>query len=79
MDGDFRVGPWLVQPNLNTVSRNGTAIRLEPKVMEVLVCLAGHAGEPLPKETLLRAVWPDTFVSEAVLSRCISELRRVFE
>jgi len=79
MDGDFRVGPWLVQPNLNTVSRNGAAIRLEPKVMEVLVCLAGHAGEPLPKETLLRAVWPDTFVSEAVLSRCISELRRVFE
>ncbi len=79
MDGDFRVGPWLVQPNLNTVSRNGTAIRLEPKVMEVLVCLAGHAGESLPKETLLQAVWPDTFVSEAVLSRCISELRRVFE
>ena len=79
MNDDFRVGPWLVQPNLNTVSRNGTAIRLEPKVMEVLVCLAGHAGEPLPKETLLQAVWPDTFVSEAVLSRCISELRRVFE
>jgi DNA-binding winged helix-turn-helix (wHTH) protein len=32
---DFRVGPWLVAPSLNTVSLNGTSIRLEPKVMEV--------------------------------------------
>src|SRR5215472_12596984 len=47
--------------------------------MEVLVCLAAHAGEALPKEQLLQTVWPDTFVSEDGLKRCISELRRVFE
>jgi len=76
---DFRVGPWLVKPSLNTISRNGTTLRLEPKVMEVLVCLAGRPGEAFPKETLLQTVWPDTFVSEDVLKRCISELRRVFE
>ena len=78
VDGDFRLGSWLVQPNLNTVSCNGTTTRLEPKVMEVLVCLAKHAGDPLPKERLLQAVWPDTSVSDDVLSRSISELRRVF-
>lgn len=79
MTSDFRVGPWLVKPSLNVISSNGTTVRLEPKVMEVLVCLAGHAGEALPKETLLQTVWTDTFVSEDVLKRCISELRRVFE
>lgn len=79
MTSDFRVGPWLVKPSLNIISRNGTTLRLEPKVMEVLLCLAGHAGEALPKETLLQTVWPDTFVSEDVLKRCISELRRAFE
>jgi len=79
VDGDFRIGPWSVQPRLNTVSRNGTSAHLEPKVMQVLVCLAQHAGEPLPKETLLRAVWSDTFVSDDVLIRSIYELRRVFE
>ena len=47
--------------------------------MEVLVCLAGHAGEAISKETLLQTVWPGTFVSDDVLKRCISELRRVFE
>jgi adenylate cyclase len=76
---DFRVGPWLVSPSLNTVSRNGTSARLEPKVMEVLVCLAGHAGETIAKENLVQTVWPDTFVSDDALKHCISELRRLME
>jgi TolB-like protein/DNA-binding winged helix-turn-helix (wHTH) protein len=79
VNGDFRIGPWLVQPGLNAVSRNGTVVRLEPKLMGVLVCLAEHPGEPLPKEKLLRAVWSDTFVTDDVLTRSIFELRRVFE
>ena len=79
MDGDFRVGRWLVQPTLNTISCNGSAVRLEPKVMEVLVCLASHAGKVASKETILKAVWVDTFVSDDVLTRAISELRRAFE
>ena len=79
MEGHFRLGPWLVQPSLNSVSRNDTSVHLTPKVMEVLVCLAEHAGEPVSKETLLQTIWPDTFVSEDVLKGSISELRRVFE
>ena len=79
MNSDFCVGPWLVQPGLNTVSHNGTSLRLEPKVMDVLVCLAQHAGQPIAKEDLLNKLWPGTFVSEDVLVRSISELRRVFE
>jgi transcriptional activator of cad operon len=79
LNGDFRVGTWLVQPNLNTVSRNGTSVRLEPKVMGVLVCLASQPAEPVPKEVILKTVWPDTFVTEDVLTRSISELRRTFD
>lgn len=47
--------------------------------MSVLVCLAEHAPNPVSKERLLQQVWPDTFVSEGVLTRSISELRRVFD
>ena len=79
MANGFRVGSWLVQPGLNIVSQNCTGTRLEPKVMEVLVCLASRAGEPVTKETILKTVWPETFVSDDVLTRSISELRRVFE
>ena len=79
MSGDFRVGAWTVRPNLNTISRNGLSVRLEPKVMQVLVCLAGQAGVPVSKEAILKTVWEGTFVSDDVLTRSISELRRVFE
>lgn len=79
MDGDFHLGDWLVEPRLNTISRNGATVRLQPKIMEVLVCLAQHAGEPVSKEKLLESVWPGTFVTDDVLTRAISELRRVFE
>jgi len=79
VDANFQVGSWLVKPGLNTVSQNGTTVHLEPKVMAVLVCLADHAGEPVAKEKLLQTIWPDTFVTDGVLIRSISELRRVFE
>jgi TolB-like protein/DNA-binding winged helix-turn-helix (wHTH) protein len=78
VNSDFRVGPWLVQPSLNTISQNGTSNRVESKMMGVLVCLAEHTGEVVPKEKLLQVVWPDTFVSDDVLKRSVSELRRVF-
>jgi Tol biopolymer transport system component/DNA-binding winged helix-turn-helix (wHTH) protein len=75
----FRIGEsHQVDPSLNSVTGPAGSTRVEPKVMQVLVCLAEHAGQVVAKERLIRTVWPDTFVSEDVLTRCISELRRVF-
>ncbi len=50
---------------------------LEPKVMAVLLTLAAHPNQVVHKDDLISAVWPDTFVSDDVLTRCISILRRV--
>jgi len=79
MANAFQIGPWVAKPSLNTLSLNGKTIHIEPKVMEVLVCLADEGGETISKEKLLETVWPGTFVTDDVLTRCISELRRVFE
>jgi len=78
LNEEFRVGAWLVEPSRNSVTCDGTTVRLEPKVMGVLLCLAGRPGQTVPRETLLQAVWPDTFVTDDVLKHSISELRRVF-
>src|SRR6516165_10319654 len=75
----LRVGSWIVDPSLNSMSCEGRSIRLEPKVMEVLLCLAQHPGETHSKEQLFQAVWPNTVVTEDVLKRCIAELRRAFD
>lgn len=79
MEGNFRVGKWFIEPTLNSISANGGTRRVEPKVMQVLVRLAERPGAVLPKEQLLRAVWPDIFVTEDVLTRSISELRKAFQ
>lgn len=78
MDGDFQIGAWRVAPKLNTLSLNGKTVRVEPKVMQVLVCLA-ESADVTSKEKLMRTVWADTFVTDDVLTRSISELRKVFE
>lgn len=79
MEGDFRVGPWRVQPRLNSISREARERRVEPKVMEVLVYLADRAGDVVTKEELIHALWPDVFVTDDVLLRCISELRKALD
>jgi len=76
--GDFRINDWLIQPQINTVERNGRTWHLEPKVMQVLLHLASHPDEVLSKERLIEAIWRDTFVGDDVLIRCISEIRYVF-
>ena len=79
MQNGFHVGDsHQVEPSLNRITGPAGSIRLEPKVMQVLVLLAAHAGQVVTKERLMQAVWPDAFVTDDVLTRAISELRRVF-
>ena len=79
MQNGFRIGEsHHVEPSLNRVTGPAGSIRMEPKVMQVLVCLAAHAGHVVGKERLMQTVWPDTFVGDDVLTRSISELRHVF-
>ena len=78
MQGDFRINDWLVQPQINSVEKDGKTWHLEPKVMQVLQHLASCPNEVLSKDRLLEAVWHNTFVGDDVLVRCISEIRYVF-
>lgn len=72
----FNVGRCLVEPRLGIIFINGNSIHIEPKVMEVLVCLAGRAGEVVSKDEILQTVWAGTFVTEQVLKVAVSELRK---
>ena len=78
MDDNFQIQEWVVSPKLNSLRCNGRMVHLEPKVMQVLVCLAG-SSDVVSKEKLMRTVWADTFVTDDVLTRSISELRKVFD
>ncbi len=78
MAREFHVGEWLVEPNLNCITRANEKVCVEPKVIEVLAYLADYPGEVLSKEQIIQAVWPDTYVSDEVLRYSITELRKAF-
>ena len=46
--------------------------------MQVLVELAMHSDQVVPKKRLFETVWQGTFVGDDVLIRCISEIRFAF-
>lgn len=79
MSGTFRIGEFLIDPQLNTITRDNQSTRLEPKVMQLLQRLSDTAGEVVSKDQLMRAVWTDTIVTDDVLTRAVSELRKAFQ
>jgi len=60
----FSLGPYVIEVPLNRVRRNGQTVQLEPKIMQVLLCLAKSHGQVVNREELIRSVWADTFVSD---------------
>lgn len=75
-DETLYLAGWEVCPRQNRLVKTGHEIILEPKVMDVLLCLAAARGETVSRDDLLNAVWPDTHVSDDSLHRAISLLRR---
>src|ERR1051326_4205161 len=51
-------------------------IKLRPKAFAVLTFLLGRPGHLVTKEELFTAVWPETFVGEAVLKVAIRQIRQ---
>ena len=72
---NFKIGEWLVERNLGRLSSTRQTVRLEPQVMKVLVYLASRHGEVVTKDALIDTQWPTSVVSDAAVSRCISQIR----
>lgn len=74
----FRIGDWRIDPALDEISRDGRTIKLEPRTMCVLVCLARRAGEVVSVDDLLNAVWKDVVVTQHSVYQAVATLRRSF-
>ena len=72
----FRLGQWRVDPALNEISRDGTSVKLEPRTMRVLLCLAEHAGNVVSVMQLLDTVWTDLVVTQYSVYQAVAALRR---
>ncbi|WP_089935436.1 response regulator [Candidatus Entotheonella palauensis] len=54
----------------------GEAVPIEPRVFQVLLYLLEHRDRVVSKAELFEQCWPDTFVTESALTRCMTKLRR---
>jgi DNA-binding winged helix-turn-helix (wHTH) protein/TolB-like protein len=69
-------GAFQVDTAARVLRRDGQPVALTPKMFDALRLLLKHQGRALSKEEMMAALWPDTFVEEANLTRTISRLRK---
>ncbi|HEU4691208.1 MAG TPA: winged helix-turn-helix domain-containing protein, partial [Vicinamibacterales bacterium] len=71
----FTFGGFRLDTANERLWQGAQAIALRPKAFAVLAHLLEHAGELVTKQQLLDAVWPGTFVTDAVLKDSVRQLR----
>ena len=75
----FRFGPFRLPSEVDLLFRGDTVVPLEPRAVCVLRHLVRQAGRVVGKEELLDEVWTETFVSDGVLKKAVSQIRRALD
>ena len=76
-EGVLRIGDLRVDPALDEICKDGATIKVEPRTMRLLVCLAERAGQVVSVEELLAEVWKDVIVGPDSVYQAVAGLRRV--
>lgn len=61
---------------LRELRRDGDAVAVEPRVLDLLAFLVERRDQAVSKDELLAAVWPGQVVSDAVFSQAIMKARK---
>jgi DNA-binding winged helix-turn-helix (wHTH) protein/tetratricopeptide (TPR) repeat protein len=72
----YEFGPFRLDPEKPCLWRNGEPVPLTPKAVETLLVLIQQNGKLVERETLMSAIWPDTFVEDGNLNFNVSMLRK---
>ncbi|MBI4477563.1 MAG: transcriptional regulator [Acidobacteria bacterium] len=72
----FLFGPFQLETAERRLLAGGVPVHLTPKTFDVLTVLVQHSGRLVTKQQLMDEVWPDTFVGDAALTRCVADVRK---
>jgi TolB-like protein/DNA-binding winged helix-turn-helix (wHTH) protein/predicted Zn-dependent protease len=73
----LRIGAWRVDPTLDEISKDGNTVKLERRAMQLLLCLADHAGQVVSVEQLLDQIWAGVVVTPDSVYHAVAALRRM--
>jgi DNA-binding winged helix-turn-helix (wHTH) protein/Tfp pilus assembly protein PilF len=71
----FRFGPFEADRKAYRATRNGVALDLTPKLLDLLFHFLDRPGVLVTKEELLDSVWPGANVTENAMAQAVSDLR----
>ena len=71
----FSLGRWQVDPRANTLKSGEEEIRLQPRLMSLLVALAEGYPDYVSRDELLRRAWRVEHLSPQALNNAVSKLR----
>ena len=74
----FRIADWEIEPATGHIHRGEEDIKLEPRVMDLLICLASRPGEVFSREELETIVWTGMVVGYDALTSAMIKLRKAF-
>ncbi len=72
----FRVGDWTAIPARRLLRNGDGEVTLEPRVMDLLICLARHQGDVVSGDELVEEVWHGTIVSDSPIYQTLAKLRK---
>jgi eukaryotic-like serine/threonine-protein kinase len=72
----YEFGPYRIDPDHRRLTRETKPIPLQPKAFDILLVLVQNSEKVVPKDDLMKAVWPGTFVEESNLAQNVFVLRK---
>lgn len=75
----FQFGSYRLEVGERLLFRDGQPVKLRPKLFDTLRLLVEHHGHLLPREELLKQLWPDCAVEENNLAHNVAFLRKLLD
>ena len=73
----YEFGPFVLDTAQHVLTRLKEPVPLTKKTYDLLLVLIESKGRMLPKDELIKALWPNSFVEESNLTQQVSALRKV--
>jgi TolB-like protein/DNA-binding winged helix-turn-helix (wHTH) protein/Flp pilus assembly protein TadD len=74
----FQIDDWVIDPSTSRMVRGKETVKLEPKVMDLLVYLAERPGKLVARGEIEDTVWAGVIVGYDTVTGAIQKLRKAF-
>src|SRR5882757_6171793 len=74
--GEIEFGPFRLSPRERLLTRDGAAVNIGGRALDILIALIGQPGQLVSKNELLDHAWPDVTVDEGSLRFHVAALRK---